>query len=102
MPSGLRYELCRIRKFPAAACDEALLEIDISNARYEGEFLMLSSAAALHAIETAGLVPMEKNAAAAGFYDWLRELPKPTRKFLLETLRTQWIPMLRRPSQTLK
>jgi hypothetical protein len=47
---------------------------------------LLAAAATLHSIETAGLTPDDENGLAQGLYDWMHELPEPTRDTALNNI----------------
>lgn len=57
----------------AWACRDA----GVSEIRFANELLLLAAAAALHALESAGLTPADENELAQGFYDWMHQLDWP-------------------------
>ena len=83
---GFAISSLLIEELARAPDAKQLLAAGISRAQYTDELVLLSSAAAMHAIESAGLSPKDENAAAAGLYSWLRERTEPGRTFSLHSI----------------
>jgi hypothetical protein len=66
--------------------EEWLVSAGISAARYRAELLLLSAAAALHAIESTSLSRAIESQLVSGFYAWVRSLEEESRALLLAEL----------------
>lgn len=75
-----------IREVASVPDDQTLNAAGVSRQRYELELLLLCVAAALHAIETAGMPPESENATAEGLYSWIHEQEQVRRDLLLENV----------------
>jgi hypothetical protein len=63
-----------------------LADAQVSGERYRSEFLLLSAAAALHAVESSALPPAIEAQLVAGFRSWIVELEAEPRALLLAEL----------------
>jgi hypothetical protein len=85
---GRTIELSGFARLADASNDETLATAAISRHRLSEEFLLLASAAALHAIESLGFAPELETAIAQGLYDWFREQPASTYRCLADNVDT--------------
>lgn len=71
----------------AEPADQRQLEAaEISRERYRTEVLLLSAAAAMHAVETSGLAPVVESEVASGLFEWVRSLDALSQEVLLSEL----------------
>ncbi len=74
------------RTFAAARDEQELCDAKVSRVQYEHELVLLCCAAAVYAIETAGLLGGMEQDVVAGLYGCIRELPDDTAGFLLQNV----------------